>query len=127
MLDDILHVRLQTLGVTEHSFDITVAGTRYTWILYDVGGAVSCYYHCLFPFFVDVSYRIPVERPGERPDIAMINAKKSYTILPQRHAWVPYFEDGKYYLYSFSACEGPSSASFRFCVVRQRSRQRTDS
>jgi hypothetical protein len=43
MLDDILHVRLQTLGVTEHSFDITVAGTHYTWILYDVGGAVSCY------------------------------------------------------------------------------------
>jgi hypothetical protein len=41
MLDDILHVRLQTLGVTEHSFDINVAGTHYTWLLYDVGGAVS--------------------------------------------------------------------------------------
>jgi hypothetical protein len=96
MLDDILHVRLQTLGVTEHSFDITVAGTRYTWILYDVGGAVSRYYHCLLPFFVDVSYWIPVERPGERPDLAMINAKMSHTLSPQRHAWVPYFEDGKH-------------------------------
>jgi hypothetical protein len=44
MLDDILHVRLQTLGVTEHSFDINFAGTHYTWILYDVGGAVSFRY-----------------------------------------------------------------------------------
>jgi hypothetical protein len=41
MPDDILHVRLQTLGVTEHSFDINFAGTHYSWILYDVGGAVS--------------------------------------------------------------------------------------
>jgi hypothetical protein len=52
--DDILHVRLQTLGVTEHSFDINFAGTHYSWILYDVGGARG-----------------------------------------QRHAWVPYFDDGK--------------------------------
>ena len=41
MPDDILHVRLQTLGVTEHSFDINFAGTHYSWLLYDVGGAVS--------------------------------------------------------------------------------------
>ena len=41
VLDDILHVRLQTLGVTEHSFNINVAGTHYSWLLYDVGGAVS--------------------------------------------------------------------------------------
>jgi len=41
VVDDILHVRLQTLGVTEHSFDINYGGTHYTWILYDVGGSVS--------------------------------------------------------------------------------------
>lgn len=41
--DDILHVRLQTLGVTEHSFDIDIAGVHYSWLLYDVGGAVSDY------------------------------------------------------------------------------------
>lgn len=41
ILDDILHVRLQTLGVTEHAFDINYGGTHYSWILYDVGGAVS--------------------------------------------------------------------------------------
>jgi len=41
-LDDILHVRLQTLGVTEHAFDINVGGNHYSWILYDVGGAVRC-------------------------------------------------------------------------------------
>lgn len=38
--DDILHVRLQTLGVKEHAFDISMAGVLYHWLLYDVGGAV---------------------------------------------------------------------------------------
>lgn len=37
--EDILHVRLQTLGVTEHSFDIDIGGVRFNWLLYDVGGA----------------------------------------------------------------------------------------
>jgi guanine nucleotide-binding protein subunit alpha len=41
VVDDILHVRLQTLGVTEHAFDINYGGNHYTWILYDVGGSVS--------------------------------------------------------------------------------------
>ena len=40
-LDDILNVRLQTLGVTEHSFPIKMAGRMYTCKLYDVSGAVS--------------------------------------------------------------------------------------
>lgn len=39
--DDILNVRLQTLGVKEHSFDISLSGTSVNWLLYDVGGAVS--------------------------------------------------------------------------------------
>jgi hypothetical protein len=38
--EDILNVRLQTLGVKEHSFDISLSGTRVNWLLYDVGGAV---------------------------------------------------------------------------------------
>lgn len=38
--EDILHVRLQTIGVTEHQFDINLGGTHYNWLLYDVGGAV---------------------------------------------------------------------------------------
>ena len=38
--EDILHVRLQTIGVTEHAFDINLGGTNYNWMLYDVGGAV---------------------------------------------------------------------------------------
>ncbi|KAH9923106.1 guanine nucleotide binding protein, alpha subunit [Amylocystis lapponica] len=37
--DDILHVRLQTLGVIEYSFEISMAGVQYHWLLYDVGGA----------------------------------------------------------------------------------------
>lgn len=41
ILDDILNVRLQTLGVMEHSFPVNMAGRSYNWKLYDVGGAVS--------------------------------------------------------------------------------------
>jgi len=52
--DDILHVRLQTLGVTEHSFDINFAGTHYSWILYDVGGARG-QRHAWIPYFDDAA------------------------------------------------------------------------
>lgn len=38
---DVLNVRLQTLGVAEHSFDVELCGSRYNWLMYDVGGAVS--------------------------------------------------------------------------------------
>ena len=38
--EDILNVRIQTLGVTEHSFEINVGGQTMNWLLYDVGGAV---------------------------------------------------------------------------------------
>ncbi|THH27770.1 hypothetical protein EUX98_g6413 [Antrodiella citrinella] len=38
-IDDVLHVRVQTLGVTEHQFDVTIGGLQYHWLLYDVGGA----------------------------------------------------------------------------------------
>jgi hypothetical protein len=41
MIDDILNVRLQTLGIMEHCFPITMGGLSYNWKLYDVGGAVS--------------------------------------------------------------------------------------
>lgn len=42
-LADLLNVRLQTLGVAEHSFDIELCGSRYNWLMYDVGGAVRLY------------------------------------------------------------------------------------
>jgi hypothetical protein len=38
--EDILNVRLQTLGVVEHTFNIALGGGHYNWIMYDVGGAV---------------------------------------------------------------------------------------
>lgn len=47
-LADLLNVRLQTLGVAEHSFDIELCGSRYNWLMYDVGGAVRV---CLFFLF----------------------------------------------------------------------------
>lgn len=46
MIDDILNVRLQTIGIMEHSFPVNMAGKTYNWKLYDVGGAV-----CDFVFF----------------------------------------------------------------------------
>ncbi|KAF7305699.1 hypothetical protein HMN09_00723100 [Mycena chlorophos] len=40
-IDDLLHVRLQTVGVIEHSMQVrTVSGT-YLWKIYDVGGTRS--------------------------------------------------------------------------------------
>ncbi|RPD68331.1 G-protein alpha subunit [Lentinus tigrinus ALCF2SS1-7] len=49
--EDILHVRLQTIGVTEHQFDINLGGTNYNWLLYDVGGAR----HAWVPYFDDAT------------------------------------------------------------------------
>ncbi|KAF9557492.1 G-protein alpha subunit [Agrocybe pediades] len=54
--DDILHVRLQTLGVQEHRFPIPMAGKTYDWKLYDVGGAVSeNHRHRWIPYFDDAT------------------------------------------------------------------------
>ncbi|KAF8149394.1 G-protein alpha subunit [Crassisporium funariophilum] len=52
--DDILHVRLQTLGVMEHSFPIGMAGRSYNWKLYDVGGARG-QRHAWVPYFDDAT------------------------------------------------------------------------
>ncbi|KAI5118923.1 hypothetical protein M0805_003747 [Coniferiporia weirii] len=49
--EDILNVRLQTLGVKEHSFDISMSGAHVNWLLYDVGGAR----HAWVPYFDDAT------------------------------------------------------------------------
>ncbi|KAH9932542.1 guanine nucleotide binding protein, alpha subunit [Fomitopsis serialis] len=49
--EDILHVRLQTLGVKEHAFDISMGGINYNWLLYDVGGARQAW----IPYFEDAA------------------------------------------------------------------------
>jgi hypothetical protein len=47
-IDDILNVRLQTLGVAEHRYNIMLGGVHYNWLMYDVGGAVSfVLLHCV--------------------------------------------------------------------------------
>ncbi|EJD42262.1 guanine nucleotide binding protein, alpha subunit [Auricularia subglabra TFB-10046 SS5] len=38
-VDDLLHVRLQTLGVSEHQFEVSLLGKNVNLCLYDVGGA----------------------------------------------------------------------------------------
>ncbi|TFK70330.1 guanine nucleotide-binding protein [Pluteus cervinus] len=50
--DDILHARIQTMGVAEHVFDVNLHGKSVTWHLYDVGGARG-QRHSWVPYFDD--------------------------------------------------------------------------
>ena len=50
--DDILHARIQTMGVAEHIFDMSVHGRTVRWHLYDVGGARG-QRHSWIPYFDD--------------------------------------------------------------------------
>ncbi|KAI6108043.1 guanine nucleotide binding protein, alpha subunit [Pisolithus sp. B1] len=52
--DDILHARIQTMGVSEHVFDVDVHGRTVTWHLYDVGGARG-QRHTWVPYFDDAN------------------------------------------------------------------------
>lgn len=52
--DDILHARIQTMGVAEHVFDVNIHGKLVTWHLYDVGGARG-QRHTWVPYFDDAN------------------------------------------------------------------------
>ena len=52
--DDILHARIQTMGVAEHVFDVPLHGRNVTWHLYDVGGARG-QRHTWVPYFDDAT------------------------------------------------------------------------
>ncbi|KAH8099943.1 G-protein alpha subunit [Cristinia sonorae] len=52
--DDILHARIQTMGVAEHVFDMAVHGRVVTWHLFDVGGARG-QRHTWIPYFDDAN------------------------------------------------------------------------
>ncbi|KAH9838519.1 G-protein alpha subunit [Rhodofomes roseus] len=53
-IDDILHARIQTMGVAEHIFDVPLHGRNVTWHLYDVGGARG-QRHTWVPYFDDAT------------------------------------------------------------------------
>ncbi|EIM90839.1 G-alpha-domain-containing protein [Stereum hirsutum FP-91666 SS1] len=53
-IDDILHARIQTMGVAEHVFDVPLHGRTVTWHLFDVGGARG-QRHTWVPFFDDAN------------------------------------------------------------------------
>lgn len=53
-VDDILHARIQTMGVAEHIFDVPLHGRSVTWHLYDVGGARG-QRHTWVPYFDDAT------------------------------------------------------------------------
>ncbi|KAF6754577.1 guanine nucleotide-binding protein [Ephemerocybe angulata] len=52
--DDILHARIQTMGVAEHTFDVNLHGKNVTWHLFDVGGARG-QRHTWVPYFDDAN------------------------------------------------------------------------
>ncbi|KAF5340882.1 hypothetical protein D9758_012178 [Tetrapyrgos nigripes] len=52
--DDILHARIQTMGVSEHVFDVTIHGKSVSWHLFDVGGARG-QRHSWVPYFDDAN------------------------------------------------------------------------
>ncbi|KAG6374373.1 guanine nucleotide binding protein, alpha subunit [Boletus reticuloceps] len=52
--DDILHARIQTMGVAEHIFDVDIHGRSVSWHLYDVGGARG-QRHSWVPYFDDAN------------------------------------------------------------------------
>jgi guanine nucleotide-binding protein subunit alpha len=80
--DDLLNVRLQTLGIAEHRYHITLGGDRYSWLMYDVGGARGMR-HAWVPYFDDATaiiflapisafdqllfLSVPILVPGRRP------------------------------------------------------------
>ncbi|EED85956.1 candidate G-protein alpha subunit [Postia placenta Mad-698-R] len=53
-IDDILHARIQTMGVAEHIFEVPLHGRPVTWHLYDVGGARG-QRHTWIPYFDDAT------------------------------------------------------------------------
>ncbi|KAH0585358.1 hypothetical protein H2248_008597 [Termitomyces sp. 'cryptogamus'] len=52
--DDILHARIQTMGVAEHIFDVNIHGKSVSWHLFDVGGARG-QRHSWVPYFDDAN------------------------------------------------------------------------
>jgi len=52
--DDILHARIQTMGVAEHIFDVDIHGKAVSWHLFDVGGARG-QRHSWVPYFDDAN------------------------------------------------------------------------
>ncbi|KAF9223736.1 G-alpha-domain-containing protein [Gyrodon lividus] len=53
-VDDILHARIQTMGVAEHVFDVDIHGKTVAWHLFDVGGARG-QRHSWVPYFDDAN------------------------------------------------------------------------
>lgn len=97
-VEDILNVRLQTLGVTEHSFDISLSGTHVNWLLYDVGGAVSIPLNRLSYYSHSRAFRTPF-----------------LTQFPMRSDLLSYSVDRQ--VFQFASVLTPQSASIKLTIV----------
>ncbi|KIJ51433.1 hypothetical protein M422DRAFT_158478 [Sphaerobolus stellatus SS14] len=53
-MDDIMRARIQTMGIAEHEFEITLGSKAVKWLLYDVGGARG-QRHKWIPYFEDAN------------------------------------------------------------------------
>jgi len=78
-IDDILHARIQTIGIAEHSFKVDHNEKNVSWYLYDVGGSRT-QRHNWAPFFEDANaiiYVAPVsafdQYLEEDPQVNRIN------------------------------------------------------
>jgi len=75
-LDDILNVRLQTLGVVEHSFPVVIGGSSYDWKIYDVGGAVSVSLLYFSQFLIQLFFLDPPPLVFHGPVLAMCSVDR---------------------------------------------------
>lgn len=81
--DDILHARIQTMGVAEHIFDVSIHGKSVSWHLYDVGGARG-QRHSWIPYFDDANAIIFVAPVSAFDQVTVLKSMfdASYSILP---------------------------------------------
>lgn len=88
MADDMLHVRLQTVGVIEHSMKVNTVGGSYIWRIYDVGGTVSGF-----------RQRADQLLKSDRQRSQVMSRTFPFELIAypdmQRPAWCSYFDDGE--------------------------------
>ena len=90
--DDILHARIQTMGVAEHIFDVDIHGKSVTWHLFDVGGARG-QRHSWVPYFDDANAIIFVAPISAFDQVCFALPLFSHVLLISRFIFPQYLEE----------------------------------
>ena len=101
--DDILHARIQTMGVAEHIFDVDIHGKSVTWHLFDVGGARG-QRHSWVPYFDDANAIIFVA-PVSAFDQVFITSLLTFWCPLSFSPWLGFYFSCLY----DNACDSPLS------------------